>query len=105
MITLGLHSRQMEQQLAENAVARSFVECQDHQWPQIRDHANISRAYETLGKEAQQAINDCVLHTATHFGFGIHRSLVETPQFRKSLLAIPMNLEFSRAWLSGVREL
>src|SRR6056297_1252442 len=69
MITLSLQSRQMEQKLAENAVIRAFVECQDHHLPQIRDHANIARAWESLDKEAYQAINDQVLRTANQLGF------------------------------------
>lgn len=69
MITLGLQSRQMEQKLAENAVIRTFVECQDHHLPQIRDHANIARANESLGVEAKQQFNDIILKTATQVGF------------------------------------
>ncbi len=61
-IVMGLQCRQMEQQLAENAVMRVFVECQDHQWPQVRDHSTIARIVESLDQEVYEMINDCVLH-------------------------------------------
>jgi hypothetical protein len=67
-IVMGLQCRQMEQQMAENAVMRVFVECQDHQWPQVRDHSTIARIVESLDQEAYEMINDCVLRTATELG-------------------------------------
>ena len=36
-IILGLHSRQMEKNLAENAVSRAFIDYEEYPIPQIRD--------------------------------------------------------------------
>ena len=44
MIVKGLYSRDMERYLAENGVARVFINKQGSPVPQIRDHANIARA-------------------------------------------------------------
>src|SRR3989441_12450105 len=69
MLVKQLNSRAMEAYLAENVVARVFIGRQDDPWPQIRDHANIARAYAALGKEGVEEINTLILHVATAFGF------------------------------------
>src|SRR5712691_11300132 len=51
MLVKNLNARDMESSLAENVVARVFIGRQDDPRPQIRDHANIARAYAALGKE------------------------------------------------------
>jgi hypothetical protein len=71
----NLHARDMEAYLAENAVARVFIGRQDEGRPQIRDHANIARAYATLGKEGVEEVNVCMLHVAKDLGFADPRPL------------------------------
>src|SRR3989442_8329290 len=69
MLVKNLNARDMESYLAENVVARVFMGRQDALRPQIRDHANIARAYAALGKEGVDEINALMLHVAKDFGF------------------------------------
>src|SRR5216683_1681133 len=69
MLVKNLNARDMESYLAENAVARVFIGRQAAPRPQIRDHANIARAYAALGKEGVDEINALMLHAAKDFGF------------------------------------
>src|SRR5919106_1656808 len=69
MVVKRLHPRDMEAYLAENVVARVFIERQGDPQPQIRDHSNIARAYAALGKDGIEAINSLILHVARDFGF------------------------------------
>ena len=75
MLVKNLHSREMEASVAENVVARVFIGRQADPTPQIRDHANIARAYAALGQEGVDAINALILHVATDFGFADPRIL------------------------------
>lgn len=70
MIVKGLLSREMEAYLAENVVARVFIDRQASPVPQIRDHANIARAYASLGKQGVEAINALIVKEAVRLGFG-----------------------------------
>jgi hypothetical protein len=65
----GLQSRQMEEYLSENGVARIFVSRHNDPTPQIRDHSNIARAQATLGKEGVEEVNALVLKVSQRFGF------------------------------------
>ncbi len=69
MCVKNLHAREMESYLAENVVARVFIGRQGDRRPQIRDHANIARAYAALGKEGVDEINALILHVAKDLGF------------------------------------
>jgi hypothetical protein len=60
----------METYLAENGVARVFLNKQVRPVPQIRDHANIARAYAALGKHGVEEINALMVTEAVRFGFG-----------------------------------
>ena len=69
MVVKRLHPREMEAYLAENVVARVFIDRQDDPHPQIRDHSNIARAYAALGQEGIDELNALVLQVARAFGF------------------------------------
>ena len=69
MVVKRLHARALEAYVAENAVARVFIGRQDDPRPQIRDHANIARAYAALGKDGVEEINALILHVARDYGF------------------------------------
>lgn len=88
-IILGLNSRQMEENLAENAVSRMFIEYEDHPEPQIRDHSNIARAEESLGKEALQEINDVILRLAQKMGYADINSLSADTTVQEQAIGYP----------------
>jgi hypothetical protein len=46
-----------------------FIGRQRSLHPQIRDHANIARAYAALGKAGIDEINGLILHVAKDCGF------------------------------------
>ena len=69
MLVKNLKSRDMEAYLAENVVARVFIGSQADPTPQIRDHANIARAYAALGKDGLEEITALPLNVATRLGF------------------------------------
>jgi hypothetical protein len=70
MIVKKLGSRDMEAYLAENAVARVFIDKQTDSVSQIRDHSNIARAYAALGKQGEKEINALIVKEAVRLGFG-----------------------------------
>ncbi len=70
MIVKGLNSREMEAYLAENVVARVFIDHQASPVPQIRDHANIARAYAALGQQGLEDVNALIVTEAAGLGFG-----------------------------------
>jgi hypothetical protein len=69
MVVKHLNAREMEAYLAENVVARVFIERQDDPTPPIRDHSNIARAYTALGKDGVDEVNALILHVAKDAGF------------------------------------
>jgi hypothetical protein len=69
MLIKGFNSRQMEAYVAENVVARVFMGRQGERKAQIRDHANIARAYGALGKSGIDEVNRLILQEAHRFGF------------------------------------
>ena len=75
MLVKHLNSREMEAYVAENVVARVFIGRQDDPHPQIRDHANIARAYAALGQEGVEEVNALILHVAKDWGFADIRIL------------------------------
>jgi hypothetical protein len=75
MLVKHLHARAMEAYVAENVVARVFIGRQDDPHPQIRDHANIARAYAALGQEGVEEVNALILHVAKDWGFADIRIL------------------------------
>jgi hypothetical protein len=69
MLVKNLNARAMEAYLAENVVARVFIGRTDTARAQIRDHANIARAYVALGKDGVDEVNALILHVAKDWGF------------------------------------
>ena len=61
-------SRQMEADLAENVVARVFIGRQREVQVQIRDHANLARAYAALGQAGIDEVTRLVIQEAHRFG-------------------------------------
>jgi hypothetical protein len=69
MLSKVFDSRQMEAYGAEHAVARVFIGRQHDATAQIRDHANLARAYAALGKAGIDAVTHLVVKEAHRFGF------------------------------------
>jgi hypothetical protein len=91
MLIKVFDSRQMEDYLAENAVARVSIGRQHDAKAQIRDHSNIARAYAALGKAGIDEVNHLVVKEAPRFGFVDDGSLSADTTAQDSRLAIPTN--------------
>jgi hypothetical protein len=65
-----LNSRQMEEYLKENGVARLFLGLEAQLPPHVRDHSNIARALAFLGVEGWREVNELIVGQATRLGFG-----------------------------------
>jgi len=62
------HSRQMEEHLRENVVARLFMGLEQQLEAQIRDHANIARAVEALGVAGIAEVNQLIVKQVQALG-------------------------------------
>ncbi len=98
MLVQQRNSRAMEAYLAENVVARVFIGRQDDPWPQIRDHANIARAYAALGKEGVEEINALILHVATNWGFADPSRLSSDTTAQELPIGYPNEPGILRGW-------
>jgi len=98
MLVKQLNSRAMEAYLAENVVARVFIGRPDDPWPQIRDHANIARAYAALGKEGVEEINALLLHVATDLGFADPSRLSSDTTAQELPIGYPNEPGILRGW-------
>jgi hypothetical protein len=65
-----LDSRQMENYVNENVVARLFIGCHQQDKSQIRDHASIARAEAALGSAGLKALNQLLVKESVRLGFG-----------------------------------
>jgi DNA-binding FrmR family transcriptional regulator len=68
LVVKGLNPREMEASLAEHVVARVCIGRQRRLHPQMRDHANLARAYAALGQAGIDEINGLMLHVAKDCG-------------------------------------
>ncbi len=69
MLVLRLNYREMENLMAENAVARVFLGLEDSPQIQVRDHSTIARIGQSLGAEGYAAINAQITQQAVQLGF------------------------------------
>jgi len=70
MAVKALTSRQMEEYLAENGVARVFMEIQEQERAAVRAHSNIARAQAAVGEAGWQEVNEWIVTEAVRCGFG-----------------------------------
>jgi len=75
MILKQLNSRQMEDYLAENVVARVFISRQGQMEAQIRDHSNIARVEAALGATGKEEVNSIIVRYSAKLGFSDPRIL------------------------------
>lgn len=70
MSVKSLSSRQMEEYISENVVARLFLGLEDQLLPHIRDHSNIARAQAALGVLGWEEVNHLLVRESVRLGFG-----------------------------------
>ena len=69
MLIKQFDARRMEASLAENVVARVFIDRQAEATRQMRDHSTIARASAALGQAGLEEVNQLVVQEAHRFGF------------------------------------
>jgi hypothetical protein len=69
MVVTRKNSREMEEYLSENAVARVFVDREQDSQIQVRDHSNIARIFEALGEDGLKELNALIVNHAVKLGF------------------------------------
>jgi hypothetical protein len=69
MSVKALNSRQMEEYISENVVARLFLGLEEQLLPHIRDHSNIARAQAALRASGWTAVNHLVITESVRLGF------------------------------------
>src|SRR5215831_16728071 len=98
MLVKHFNSREMEAYVAENVVARVFIGRQDAPSPQIRDHANIARAYTALGKDGVEEVNTLILHVAQNRGFADASILSSDTTAQELPIGYPNEPGILRGW-------
>jgi hypothetical protein len=98
MLVKHLHARDMEAYVAEHVVARVFIGRQDDPRPQIRDHANIARAYTALGTEGVEEVNALIRHVAKDYGFADLRLLSSDTTAQELPIGYPNEPGLLRGW-------
>ncbi len=98
MLVKNLHARDMEAYLAENVVARVFIGRQADPHPQIRDHANIARAYAALGKDGIEEVNALMLQVAKDCGFADASILSSDTTAQELPIGYPNEPGILRGW-------
>lgn len=75
MALKNMTSREMEEYLSENAVARVFVDCEHDMEFQIRDHSNLARVMDSLGADGLAELNALIVRHAVSSGFANEKVL------------------------------
>jgi len=83
------HSRQMEEYLQENVVARLFMGLEHQLEAHIRDHANIARAVEALGAEGIAEVNQLIVKQAQTLGFSSSEVLSSDTTVQEPAIGYP----------------
>jgi hypothetical protein len=84
-----MNSRQMEEYLKENAVARLFLDIEDQLPPHVRDHSNIARALAYLGVEGWREVNELIVGRAVQLGFGQPETLSSDTTVQEPAIGYP----------------
>ena len=96
------HARQMEEYLSESVVARRFLELQDNELPQIRDHASIARAEAALGAAGKAAVNALIIHTAEQLQFTTRATLSADTTGQEPAMGYPNEPGILKGWAERI---
>ncbi|MCI0423837.1 MAG: hypothetical protein L0312_32270, partial [Acidobacteria bacterium] len=83
------NSRQMEEYVKENAVARLFLEIENQIPPHVKDHSNIARALAYLGVEGWREVNELIVGQAVRLGFGQPETLSSDTTVQEPAIGYP----------------
>jgi hypothetical protein len=89
MSVKALSSRQMEEYVSENVVARLFLDVQDQLLPHVRDHSSIARAQAALGIAGWKEVNQLVVREAVRLGYGHPEQLSSDTTVQEPAIGYP----------------
>jgi tellurite resistance protein len=96
------HSRQMEEYISESVVAWRFLEFEDGQLEQIRDHSSIARAEADLGAEGKAAINALIIKTAEELNFTNRKTLSADTTVQEPAIGHPNEPGILKGWAERI---
>jgi hypothetical protein len=96
------HSRQMEEYLIESVVARRFLDLQDEELKQIRDHSSIARAEEALGAEGRAEVNELIIKAAEQQGFSSQEILSSDTTVQEPRIGHPNEPGILKGWAERI---
>lgn len=102
MSVKSFSSRQMEEYISENVVARLFLGLEDQLLPHIRDHSNIARAQAGLGVLGWEEVNHLVVRESVRLGFGHPQILSSDTTVQEPQLGYPNEPAILRGVASDV---
>ena len=96
------HARQMEEYISESVVARRFLDLQEPEVKQIRDHASIARAEAALGAEGKAAVNALVIKTAVQRQYTDGQILSSDTTVQEPAIGYPNEPGILKGWAERV---
>jgi len=98
MLGKHVHARERETDVSEHGVARGCIGRQAAPSPQLRDHANLARAYVALGKAGSEAVQALRRQVATDCGVADASLLSSDPTAPELPLGYPHAPGIIRGW-------
>jgi hypothetical protein len=96
------HSRQMEEYLSESVVARRFLDLQEGELQQIRDHSSIARAEAALGAAGKAAVTALVIKTAAQLKFTNRKTLSSDTTVQEPAIGYPNEPGILKGWAERI---
>jgi hypothetical protein len=96
------HARQMEDYISESVVARRFLDLQDEELKQIRDHSSIARAEAALGAAGKAAVNALVIKTAAQRKFTDSQTLSSDTTVQEPAIGYPNEPGILKGWAERI---
>lgn len=96
------HAREMEEYISESVVARRFLDLQEPEVKQIRDHASIARAEAALGAAGKAAVNAVLLHTAVQREFTHGQTLSSDTTVQEPAIGYPNEPGILKGWAERI---
>jgi hypothetical protein len=96
------HARQMEEYVSESVVARRFLDLQEPEVKQIRDHASIARAEAALGAEGKAAVNALLIQRAVQRQYTDGEILSSDTTVQEPAIGYPNEPGIVKGWAERV---
>lgn len=103
MAVKGLTSRQAQEYVEENVVARKFLGLEQELEGHVRDHSNLARAQAALGQAGYDQVNQLLVQQAVALGFAKLEVLSSDTTVQEPLMGYPNEAGILRGVAQRVR--